>query len=103
VHSVETEHTGTTDSAGESHIRAPFPPVTLGAERDFRAVMYIGAVPKTPGNVAYVAKQVHTFLTGEDPPDYPKLNAGTLVGLGTEADVKEPISRIAMGLPTAVV
>ncbi|KAN0092612.1 Protein of unknown function (DUF1479) domain containing protein [Tylopilus felleus] len=81
VHSVETEHTGTTDSA----------------------VMYIPAVPKTPHNLAYVAKQAQTFLAGQNPPDFAKLKEGTtFVGLGTGVDVKEPISRVAMGLPIEV-
>ncbi|KAF8556553.1 DUF1479-domain-containing protein [Imleria badia] len=81
VHSVETEHTGTTDSA----------------------VMYIGAVPKTPQNLAYVVKQAETFLAGQNPPDFSKLEEGTtFVGLGGEDDIKEPISRVAMGLPIEV-
>ncbi|KAG8212919.1 hypothetical protein J3R82DRAFT_11274 [Butyriboletus roseoflavus] len=78
VHSVEQEHTGSTDSA----------------------VMYIGAVPKTPLNSAYVVKQAQTFLAGQNPPDFAKLKQGaTFVGLGGDVDVKEPISRVAMGLP----
>ncbi|KAI9566894.1 hypothetical protein HD554DRAFT_2024990 [Boletus coccyginus] len=81
VHSVETEHTGTTDSA----------------------VMYIPAVPNTPNNSAYVAKQVETFLTGQNPPDFDKVpEETTFVGLGADVDVKEPIGRVAMGLPTEV-
>ncbi|KAG9316065.1 hypothetical protein JVU11DRAFT_3732 [Chiua virens] len=65
VHSVEEEHTGTTDSA----------------------VMYIGAVPKTPLNSEYVMKQATTFLAGQNPPDFAKLPKGTtLVGLGTNGD-----------------
>ncbi|KIJ62876.1 hypothetical protein HYDPIDRAFT_93478 [Hydnomerulius pinastri MD-312] len=81
VHSVEQEHTGDGDSA----------------------VMYIPAVPKTPQNSEYVIKQVQTFLAGENPPDFAKFKEGTtFVGLGTDADVKEPISRIALGLPIQV-
>jgi hypothetical protein len=82
VHSVETEHTGTTDSA----------------------VMYIPAVPKTPHNLAYIAKQAETFIAGQNPPDNNiEWNAEVpFVGLGTEADVKESIGRVAMGLPIEV-
>lgn len=66
-------------------------------------VMYIGAVPKTPQNSAYVVKQVETFLAGQNPPDFIKLKEGTtFVGLGGEVDVKESISRVAMGLPIEV-
>lgn len=65
--------------------------------------MYIGAVPKTPQNSAYVVKQVETFLAGQNPPDFIKLKEGTtFVGLGGEVDVKESISRVAMGLPIEV-
>ncbi|KAF8135193.1 hypothetical protein EV363DRAFT_1322754 [Boletus edulis] len=81
VHSVETEHTGSTDSA----------------------VMYIGAVPKTPQNSAYIVKQAQTFLVGQNPPDFAKLTDERMfVGLGKDVDVKEPISRVAMGLPIEV-
>lgn len=62
--------------------------------------MYIGAVPKTPLNSAYVAKQAQTFLAGQHPPDYAPLKAGTsYVGLSVGADVEEPAGRVAMGLP----
>ena len=62
--------------------------------------MYIGAVPKTPYNLAYVIKQAETFLAGQNPPDYAKLPGGTrLVGLGADADVEGPAGRVAMGLP----
>lgn len=65
--------------------------------------MYIGAVPKTPLNSAYVVKQAQTFLEGQNPPDFAKLKQGTtFVGLGADVDVKEPISRVAMGLPIQV-
>lgn len=67
-------------------------------------VMYIGAVPKTSLNSAYVVQQAQTFLAGQNPPDFAKLEEGTTyVGLGTDADVKESMSRIAMGLPIQVV
>ncbi|KAF9223302.1 DUF1479-domain-containing protein [Gyrodon lividus] len=81
VHSVEQEHTGHNDSA----------------------VMYIPAVPKTPQNSRYVIKQLQTFLAGANPPDFAKAKEGTTyVGLGADADIKEPISRAAMGLPIEV-
>lgn len=66
-------------------------------------VMYIGAVPKTPQNSAYVAKQAQTFLAGQNPPDFAKLKEGTtFVGLGADVDVKGPIGRVAMGLSIPV-
>jgi len=81
VHAVEVEHTGTTDSA----------------------VIYIGAVPKTPHNSEYIVKQAQAFLAGQNPPDYAKLEKGTrLVGLGADADVEGPAGRVAMGLPMEV-
>ena len=64
--------------------------------------MYIGAVPKTPHNLAYVVKQAQTFLAGQDPPDFAKLKETKLVGLGADVDVKDPIGRVAMGLPIEV-
>ena len=65
--------------------------------------MYIPAVPQTPQNTAYVKRQAETFLGGINPPDFRKDSTGLpYVGLGVDADVVEPISRIAMGLPVAV-
>ena len=66
--------------------------------------MYIPAVPKTPHNLAYVAKQAETFIAGQNPPDNNiEWKAEVpFVGLGTEADVKESIGRVAMGLPIEV-
>ncbi|KAG1736520.1 hypothetical protein EDB19DRAFT_1896026 [Suillus lakei] len=76
VHSVE-EHSGFHDSA---------------------------AVPQTPQNTAYVKKQAETFLAGTNPPDFANDGAGLpYVGLGVDTDVIQPISRVAMGLPVAVV
>jgi len=81
VHSVEEDHTGTGDSA----------------------VMYIGAVPQTPMNNEYVKKQAETFLAGINPPDFVKDRPDiTYVGLGVDEDVREPIARVAMGLPIQV-
>jgi hypothetical protein len=65
--------------------------------------MYIPAVPQTPQNIDYVKRQAETFLAGTNPPDFAKDRTGLpYVGLGVDADVVEPISRIAMGLPIAV-
>ena len=62
--------------------------------------MYIGAVPKTSQNSAYIAKQAETFLAGQNPPDFEKFKEGTkYIGLGVDTDIKEPIGRVAMGLP----
>ncbi|OJA13021.1 hypothetical protein AZE42_03520 [Rhizopogon vesiculosus] len=81
VHSVESEHTGSGDSA----------------------VIYIPAVPQTPQNTAYVKRQAETFIIGTNPPDFAGDRTGLpYVGLGADADVVEPISRIAMGLPITV-
>jgi len=67
------------------------------------SVMYIGAVPQTTMNIGYVKKQAETFLAGINPPDFVKDKVGTTyVGLGVDADVKEPIARVAMGLPIQV-
>ncbi|KAF7317151.1 hypothetical protein HMN09_00449800 [Mycena chlorophos] len=80
VHSVERFHTGTEDSA----------------------VMYIPAVPLTPANKAYLARQVEAFKAGIPPPDFPVATTGKdFVGLGTEADLGGPAGRVAMGLAAA--
>lgn len=81
VHSIEQGHTGSHDSA----------------------VVYIPAVPQTPQNTAYVKRQAEAFLAGTNPPDF--ASDGTdlpYVGLGVDADIVQPISRIAMDLPVAV-
>ncbi|KAJ7275778.1 hypothetical protein C8J57DRAFT_1449269 [Mycena rebaudengoi] len=81
VHSVETEHIGSEDSA----------------------VMYIPAVPLTPQNAKYIAVQKEHFLRGVPPPDFPVATTGVnFVGLSTEEDIEEPIARRAMGLPISV-
>ncbi|KAJ6553578.1 hypothetical protein DFH09DRAFT_1166934 [Mycena vulgaris] len=80
VHSVEQEHTGSEDSA----------------------VMYIPAVPLTPANARYVARQKEEFLKGLPPPDFPVTIAGVgFIGLGKDEDVEGP-GRKAMGLPISV-
>ncbi|THH09868.1 hypothetical protein EW145_g1713 [Phellinidium pouzarii] len=77
VHSVEQEHTGKEDSA----------------------VMYIPAVPLTPQNLSYVARQKESFLRGIPPPDFPKgAGEGSFIGVGKETDVIGEIGRKAMGL-----
>ncbi|KAJ7488042.1 hypothetical protein FB451DRAFT_1226299 [Mycena latifolia] len=82
VHSVEQEHTGTEDSA----------------------VMYIPAMPLTPANANYLARQKDEFLKGLPPPDFPVATTGVgFVGLGKDADLEEPLGRKAMGLPISVV
>lgn len=77
VHAVEPEHIGTEDSA----------------------VMYIGAVPKTPLNTAYIEKQRPTFLSGSAPPDYKQGQfEGSFVGNGKETDIIGHVARVAVGL-----
>ncbi|TDL17914.1 DUF1479-domain-containing protein [Rickenella mellea] len=80
VHSVEVEHTGKGDSA----------------------VMYIPAVPLTPGNEAYILRQKDSFLKGIPPPDFPVGNGiseNTFIGTGSTADIVDAAARRAMGLP----
>ncbi|KDQ13124.1 hypothetical protein BOTBODRAFT_160721 [Botryobasidium botryosum FD-172 SS1] len=75
VHSVETEHHGAHDSS----------------------VMYIPAVPLTPANAAYVAKQKAHFLQGLAPPDFPQGEGeGSFVGKGLLSDI-HPDGLNAMG------
>ncbi|KAJ7116584.1 hypothetical protein C8R44DRAFT_792863 [Mycena epipterygia] len=81
VHSVEQEHTGSEDSA----------------------VMYIPAVPLTPANARYLARQKDDFLKGLPPPDFAVATTGVgFVGLAKDEDVEEPLGRKAMGLPISV-
>ena len=62
--------------------------------------MYIPAVPLTPQNQAYVEQQKATFLSGEQPPDFPKgKNESNFVGVATANDVIGMAGRRAMGLP----
>ena len=62
--------------------------------------MYIGAVPHTPANASYVAKQKESFEKGVPPPDYPKwAGEAGFVGIGTQSDIDSPIGRKAMGFP----
>ncbi|KAG5638108.1 hypothetical protein H0H81_001786 [Sphagnurus paluster] len=81
IHSVESEHTGTDDSA----------------------VIYIPAVPLTPINQAYIERQRETFLKSQRPPDFPKgPGEEAFAGIAGPDDVVAPIGRRAMGLPISV-
>ena len=61
--------------------------------------MYIPAVPVTPQNVAYIARQKETFLTGAPPPDFPQgPGEGKFVGVGRPADIVHEEGKRAMGL-----
>jgi hypothetical protein len=65
--------------------------------------MYIPAVPLTPQNQQYVARQKDHFLRGVPPPDFPVPTTGVnFVGIGKDEDIEEPIGRLAMGLPISV-
>lgn len=60
--------------------------------------MYIPAVPYTPMNAAYVARQRESFLRGVPPPDFPKWEGETgFVGIGTPDDIVDPVGKRAMG------
>jgi len=81
IHAVEFEHTGAEDSC----------------------VMYIPAVPHTPANASYVARQKESFLQGVPPPDFPKWDGEAgFAGLGTPDDIDTPIGRKAMGFVVEV-
>ena len=61
--------------------------------------MYIGAVPKTPQNQAYVNMQKDTFLQGIPPPDMPKISTEAgFIGVGKDEDIVGEAGRRAMGL-----
>jgi hypothetical protein len=61
--------------------------------------MYIPAVPTTPQNTAYVARQKETFLQGVPPPDFPKTGPeGQFIGAGKDEHVIGTAGRKAMGL-----
>ncbi|KAL1751390.1 hypothetical protein FB107DRAFT_266625 [Schizophyllum commune] len=79
IHSVEEDHVGTEDSA----------------------VMYIGAVPTTPGNLKYLERQKESFVNGVAPPDYLKTYESNFIGIGKEEDVTGTEGRRAMGLSAA--
>ena len=60
--------------------------------------MYIPAVPYTPSNAAYVARQKESFLQGIPPPDFPKWQGETgFAGIGTPEDIAHPLGKKAMG------
>ena len=61
--------------------------------------MYIPAVPHTPQNAAYVARQREAFLRGAPPPDFPQTEGeGAFVGRACAEDVVGAEARRAMGL-----
>ena len=67
------------------------------------AVMYIPAVPYTPSNAAYIAKQKESFLKGIPPPDYPFTGSEAgFNGTGTAEDIVVPFGRKAMGFEVEV-
>lgn len=62
--------------------------------------MYIGAVPYTPANASYIARQKESFEKGLPPPDYPKWDGEAgFAGIATPADIETPIGLKAMGFP----
>ena len=66
-------------------------------------VMYIPAVPYTPSNAAYIAKQKESFLKGIPPPDYPFTGSEAgFNGTGTAEDIVVPFGRKAMGFEVEV-
>lgn len=98
VHSVEREHTGKEDSVGT----CTFSPITLLYELPIRGchtVMYIPAVPLTPQNARYIARQKERFVTGAVPPDFEGgPGEGAFSGRGQDQDVIGEVARKAMGL-----
>ncbi|KAI0057191.1 DUF1479-domain-containing protein [Artomyces pyxidatus] len=82
VHSVETEHNGSGDSA----------------------VMYIPAVPTTPQNSEYVKRQRETFVKGVTPPDFEKTSPESEYGAGiaTPDDIVGIVGKKAMGFQISV-
>lgn len=61
-------------------------------------VMYIPAVPHTPQNAAYIARQRESFLKGDAPPDFPRHEGeGQFKGCGQEMDLGSEMGRHAMG------
>jgi len=81
VHSVEREHEGSQDSS----------------------VMYIGAVPTTKQNLAYIVRQRAAFEHGVTPPDFPLANPEvTYVGVGRPEHILNDTARQAMGFPVAI-
>ena len=66
--------------------------------------MYIGAVPSTPQNLAYLTRQRETFEKGITPPDFPAAPPeATYVGVGRPEHIVGEMGRVAMGYPIAVV
>ncbi len=60
--------------------------------------MYIPAVPYTPQNAAYVARQKECFLKGVPPPDFPRWEGEIgFKGLGKAEDIENSVGMRAMG------
>ena len=65
--------------------------------------MYIPAVPFTPQNAAYVARQRESFLKGAPPPDFPPGNGeAAYAGVAGADDINNPVGRRAMGFAVEV-
>lgn len=65
--------------------------------------MYIPAVPYTPSNAAYIAKQKESFLQGVPPPDYPFTGSeAAFKGTGKVEDIVGTVGRKAMGFEVEV-
>lgn len=63
------------------------------------SVMYIPAIPLTQANFRYVEEQRTAFLSGTPPHDFPGGEGESRhLGHGTDADLKHPMARRAMGL-----
>ena len=77
IHSVESYHTGPDDSS----------------------VIYIPAVPLTPRNAQYLAKQRDHFLKGMPGPDFPQgIGEVGFVNPGKESDISAPQGLLGMGM-----
>ena len=65
--------------------------------------MYISAVPHTPQNATYIAKQKEYFLKGIAPPDYPPTEEAAFTGTGKFEDIGSVQGRRAMGFAAEAV
>ena len=60
--------------------------------------MYIPAVPYTPQNAAYIARQKSCFLLGIPPQDFPQWEGeGSFTGRATVEDVMSEVGLKGMG------